>query len=168
MNARGIPTAAYQVLHLLSCTGGAPPAGGYPHPDLAGGEVPHPGGYPISEGYPHLGYPPVWTWLGYPPSGPGRGTPHPIWTWLVYPPPQVWTDKQSVNITSRLVLCTRSVITSTLQNRKQRLEYFIRFIKFKRPLIRTRPCRKVDCVEQFLTKCNNQPLGETEEWRNGC
>ena len=44
VNATGIPTAAYQVLHLLSY----PREGGIPHPWLVG-EVPHPwlGGTPI-------------------------------------------------------------------------------------------------------------------------
>ena len=41
VNARGIPPAAYQVLHLLSY-----PRVGYPHPDLAGGGGR--GGWPIS------------------------------------------------------------------------------------------------------------------------
>ena len=59
VNARGIPTAAYEALHLLSCTGGVPPAGGYP----------------------------IWTWQGYshprldggtPLSGTGWGTPPPV------------------------------------------------------------------------------------------
>ena len=56
VNARDLPTAAYQVLHVLSCPGGGggglPLLGGwgYPHPDLAG--VPSP----------------QWTWPGYPPS----------------------------------------------------------------------------------------------------
>ena len=69
VNGRGIPTAAYQVLHLLSCTGwGVPYLGGgdVPHayqgdtpsqvppcPDLAGRAVPHPCWV-----VPHLGYPP--------------------------------------------------------------------------------------------------------------
>ena len=44
--------------------------------------------------------PPGWTWLGYPPPGPGRVPP---------PPLRVWIDKQSETITSRLVLRTRSV-----------------------------------------------------------
>ena len=61
VNARGIPTVAYQVLHLLSCNGGGgSPARGYPIPA---------GGYPIS-GTPQSdlsGVPPFWTWLGYSP-----------------------------------------------------------------------------------------------------
>ena len=83
MNARGIPTAAYQVLHLLSEVG-YPPSRGSPQPGLTGGRgvpevgVPpsqvwwggvlevgyHPGqvGYPLQQGYP-------------PPAGPGWGTP---------------------------------------------------------------------------------------------
>ena len=108
VKARGIPTVAYQVLHLLSCTGGTPcwggvtpllgestPTWGTPHPDLARG-YPIPAGVPLL-GYPHLDLarvppPPVWTWLGYIPSGPRWGTRHldldrvpPIWTWLGYP-----------------------------------------------------------------------------------
>ena len=75
VNARGIPTAAYQVLHVLSCPGG----GGVP-PVLT-----------------WLGYPsPHQTWLGYPrpirsgwgtppPIGPGWGTLHQ--TWPESPPP---------------------------------------------------------------------------------
>ena len=43
VNARGIPTAAYQVLHLLSCTGGGTPC--------------------------HTWGTPIWTWWGVPPPG---------------------------------------------------------------------------------------------------
>ena len=87
----------------------------HPHPDLAGGGVPtHPdlGGVPpIGPGWgtPHLDL------AGVPPVGPGQGTPH-LDLAGVPPPgpgrgtPQVWTDKQSENITSRLLLRTRSVI----------------------------------------------------------
>ena len=91
MNARGIPTVAYQVLRLLSCTGG----GVYTIPAW-GREVPHLG-YPLS--WPGWGggvggtHPcwrrekPILTWPGvphsclgvphlrYPQSGPGQGTP---------------------------------------------------------------------------------------------
>ena len=71
MNARGIPTAAYQVL-----LGGVPPRRGTP-PSAR------------SDGGTRGGVPPIWTWLGYPPpqldlawvppppAGPGRGTPPP-------------------------------------------------------------------------------------------
>ena len=89
---------------------------GYPSPGLDG-KYPIPGqggtlarsrwGVPPVQGwmgYPPpvqgWGYPPGWTWLGYPPAGPGRGTP---------PPPPPGVDEQSENITSRLVLRTRSV-----------------------------------------------------------
>ena len=95
MDVRGIPTAAYQVLHLLSCTGGGgtaargyPTSGtppvrpgwqaphscwGYPTSgtlpsDLAGGYPIPAGGYPTS-GTPWLdlaGVPSHWTWLGHP------------------------------------------------------------------------------------------------------
>ena len=53
VNARGIPTTAYQVLHVLSCP--CTPAWGTPHPDLAGGipQVPLAGVHP-----------PVLTWPG--------------------------------------------------------------------------------------------------------
>ena len=107
MNARGILTTAYQVLHLLPKVG-YPPAGVHP------GQVWW-GGY-LRWGTPLRGVPPsqfwqvgtqggvtplgqvwwggtplgqVWqggTWGGVtPPAGPGWGTP-PIWTWLGYPP----------------------------------------------------------------------------------
>ena len=80
MNARGIPPAAYQVLHLLSYPEGTPSLdGGYPIPGQ---------GYPISGwGLPH-------PWLGDLISGKGRGYlipgwGTPIWTWPGYP--MVWT-----------------------------------------------------------------------------
>ena len=52
MNARGIPTAAYQVRHLLSCTGeggrGTPSLAGVPpYPELARG-TPHPDLGPVT------------------------------------------------------------------------------------------------------------------------
>ena len=64
---RGIPNAAYQVLHVLSCPGGGCTPDRFP---LAG--VP-----PVLTwlGEPTWGTP-ILTWLGYPlPSGPDRGTP---------------------------------------------------------------------------------------------
>ena len=71
VNASGIPTAAYQVLHLLSCTGGYP----LPYPPLRGGT-------PSLWGLPHLGYPHQ-TWPGGTPSLPGgyptSCTPHQTW-----------------------------------------------------------------------------------------
>ena len=111
VNARGIPTAAYQVLHVLSCLGD-PPAGGYPIPaggyPLAGvppiltwlGGTPSLQGVPLAGITPllHLaGIPPIWTWPGYPtsdlsrvpPFEPGWGTP-PRWTWPGYPPIKGW------------------------------------------------------------------------------
>ena len=66
VNARGIPTVAYQVLHLLSCTGGVPHScWGYPilgAPIRPGWEYPIPA---TGGGVLHLGYPirPGW---GYP------------------------------------------------------------------------------------------------------
>ena len=75
--ARGIPTAAYQVFHLLSCTGGTPCLG-----DTPTGGVRHP-----CHGVPHLGYPPVRPGQGGTPSlpvgYPTSGTSHQ--TWLGYP-----------------------------------------------------------------------------------
>ena len=83
VNARDIPTAAHQVLHMLFYPGGYLPwlgGGGYlpwhtPHPNLAReGRVPT-----LARGYLPWGTPPIYTWLGYtpPPSRPGRGTPLP-------------------------------------------------------------------------------------------
>ena len=98
VNARGIPTAAYQVLHLLSYLGG----GGYPIPGHGG--VPHfwPGGAPsLAGGLPH-----PWTgvphpWVGMCTPSLARGTtsldrrypipgwvPH-IWTWPRYSHPDL-------------------------------------------------------------------------------
>ena len=56
MNARGIPTAAYQVL-----LGGVPP----PPVGVPPGQV--------WQGGTRGGVPPTWTWLGYPPPPPGPG-----------------------------------------------------------------------------------------------
>ena len=100
IQARGIPTAAYQVLHLLSCTGWVPHLSrGYPpwvppHPDLAG-VYPIPTGGVLHLGYltlvspvltrsgvphPYWGYPtsgtPIWPWLGYPFLDLARVSPH--------------------------------------------------------------------------------------------
>ena len=67
VNAGGIPTVAYQVLHVLSCPWGVP------HPCR---EVPPVWDTPrqTRPGYtprPRLaGVPPVWTWPGYPPPPP--------------------------------------------------------------------------------------------------
>ena len=94
MNARGIPTAAYQVLHLLSCTRwGTPPptvgvpslarssaGGGYPRWGTPHWDTPQPG--PMGGWYPRWSTP----WSGYPPGqvwqgGTQGGVP---------PPSQVW------------------------------------------------------------------------------
>ena len=75
VNARGIPTAAYQVLHLLTEVGYPPRP-----PGLTWG-VPEVG-YP-SLGYPLSGYPPS----GYPLAGPGSGTPPRLDLARVPPPP---------------------------------------------------------------------------------
>ena len=94
VNARGIPTAAYQVLHLLtaayqvlhllSCTGGgSTPAGGTPCQE----------GYLLLGGTPAGGTPSILVW-GYPIPGrgyprvsahvrPGQGTP--VQGWMGYP-----------------------------------------------------------------------------------
>ena len=106
MNARGIPTAAYQLLHLLSYPGGYP---------IPGQEEPHTWlqGYPILDwgtprkrpGTSHWGTPrkdmgPVevlWDGDGV--------SPERTWDqWKYYGmemgyPPGVWTDKQTENIT---------------------------------------------------------------------
>ena len=82
VNSRGIRTAAYQVLHVLSYPGGYPLLG-YPLVDLAG--VPPQSDLDV--------VPPVWTWPGYTsvwtcpghPLHQGMGV-SPIWTWLGYPP----------------------------------------------------------------------------------
>ena len=107
VNARGIPTAAYQVLHLLPKVGY--PQQGYPRPGLTGGyprrSTPWPGltggtqgGVPPgqvwvggtrgrvppslnSESIPEVGYPPARSdRVGYPPARSDRGVP----------PSQVW------------------------------------------------------------------------------
>ena len=69
MNARGTPTAAYQVLHLLSCTGGM--------------------GTPLRAppNTPHLGHDtPCRTWPGYPPPQLDLAGVPPCQTWMGYPP----------------------------------------------------------------------------------
>ena len=98
MNARGIPTAAYQVLHLLSWPRWGTPPSGYPPPRSDGGVYlrwgtlcPGPtGGYPrwgrsipprSNRGYPTSGMPPIGPGQGgggYPTSGtPCQGYPPP-------------------------------------------------------------------------------------------
>ena len=98
VNARGIPTATYEVLHPRW---GTPPVGVAPWPGLMGG------GYP-RWGTPHRGTPQPGLMGGYLRWGTsGRGTPYPhqVWwgvpgvgycPWQGYPPPsrgtlcQVW------------------------------------------------------------------------------
>ena len=102
MNTRGIPTAAYQLLHVLSCSrrvprvpplswpgwgySGCPPGWDTLHPDLAGGlhpilTWPEVTRVPTRSGAPWSG----WTWLGYPLAGSGLENP-PGWIWFGYPP----------------------------------------------------------------------------------
>ena len=106
VNARGIPTAAYQVLHLLSYRGGG---GGRGYPILDGGYP------PVLTWDQSLGYPPERTWdqwkyygmeMGYPWKGHGTSGSH-YGIKMGYPPPP--GCEQTENITSRLVLRTRSV-----------------------------------------------------------
>ena len=79
-----------------------PTPGGAPCPSQ---EYPPQVGSPTSEGGPHPRLGPPYLSQGGVPT-PGGGPPG----WGRYPlPPQVWTDKQSETITSRLVLRTRSV-----------------------------------------------------------
>ena len=106
VNARGIPTTAYQVLLRW----GIPPIGVPPGQVWRGvtwSGVPSPIGVPPGQvwwgylkwgtphqvwwGVPEVGYP----WLGYPPArSDGRDTPWqgvpPGWTWLGYPPAWTW------------------------------------------------------------------------------
>ena len=87
-----------------------------------------------------------------------------------------WSNFQKVanmkkivpGVRPKLVYVDPSLIALTLQNRKQCLVFLAQYIKFKRPLIIYRISRKVDCVEQFVRKCDNKPLGKIEEWRKGC
>ena len=90
--------------------------------------------------------------------------------------PIYWSNFQKVanmkkivpGVRPKLVYVDPSLIALTLQNRKQCLVFLAQYIKFKRPLIVYRISRKVDCVEQFVRKCDNKPLGKIEEWRKGC
>ena len=107
VNARGITTTAYQVLHLF-------PEVGYPPPRQVwwegtwGGVPPPAGGTPCQVwwGVPEVGYPPgrgtpcqVWwggTRGGVPPLARSEGgylrwEYPPGWTWLGYQPPPGWT-----------------------------------------------------------------------------
>ena len=135
VNARGIPTAAYQVLHLLPEVGYPPPphrpglmgGGGYPRWGILPAGPPSQvwwggtwGGVPPSkgtssqvwQGVSEVGYPPA----GYPLAGPGWGTP-PSWTWPGYPP-KVWTDRHLWKQYLTVVLRTRSVISRKADNTK--------------------------------------------------
>ena len=83
VNAKGIPTAAYQLLPEL----------GYPSPPL-GYPLPGPTGRGVPEvGYPHQGTPgQVWQGVpkvGYPPS----------WGDLAWVPPYVWTERRMDGLT---------------------------------------------------------------------
>ena len=94
VNARGTPTAAYQVLHLLFCVrGGTPAVEGTP-----------------CQGSYH-GVPPVWTWLGYLPHlDLAGGTPPPLARWGT-PCGQTdgWMDRHVSKHYLPVVLRTRSV-----------------------------------------------------------
>ena len=96
MNARGIPTVEYQVLHLLYCQGEYPWLG-YPQSWRAWGGVPWVGAL-------WLGYPP-------PPSWPGRGGPL---AGVTPPSREVWTDRNLWKNYLTVVLRTRSVKTLSL------------------------------------------------------
>ena len=116
VNARGIPTATFQVLHLLSEVGYPPPSGTPPPPMARSNRK---GGYP-RWGIPPSGYPPARSNRGYPRWGTRRsGYPPPqlAGPGRLPPPRQVWIDKQSETITSHLVLRTRSVKMSLIQSR---------------------------------------------------
>ena len=103
VNGRGIPTAAYQVLHVLSCPGGGGgvPELGYPrgwwgYPILA--ILTCPGSTPwqryLCWEYPHpdlAGVPSQLDLIGVPPSGPDWRTP-PSGPSRGSPPPEVWTN----------------------------------------------------------------------------
>ena len=75
MNARGIPPAAYQVLHLLSYPRGNPSlAGGVPNHWLWGYPIPAWGNSSLAGGYPISGWGcPMWDWGT---SGKGPGSSH--------------------------------------------------------------------------------------------
>ena len=117
LNARGIPTAAYQVLHLLPEVGYPPPDRSTPQPGLTGdtrGGVPPIRVPPL--GRSNGGVPPARFDGGYPPARSDGG----YLTWLAgpgrsNPPPPAGVDWQSETITSRLVLRTRSVINVTTE-----------------------------------------------------
>ena len=88
LNARGIPTAAYQVLPRWGT-----PLLGYPLPGLMGGYLrwgtPQPG---LMGGTPEVGYPPIRVWLegtqgGVPPSQVWQGVPKVQYSPLGYPRP---------------------------------------------------------------------------------
>ena len=104
LNARGIPTAAYQVLHLLPKVGYPPRQWGPPQPDPMGDTQ---GGIPPDRGrpppwpdligvpevrYPLAGVPPSQVWQGVPKWGTRGGVP-PACTWLGYPPSCGQTDR---------------------------------------------------------------------------
>ena len=103
VNARGILTATYQALHLLSCTRGRVPHPCWGYPTLGTPILTWPGATPSLLGGTPPWVPPVWTRPGYPhPDLAGGGTPPqvppcvdlagipPIRTWLGYPPHQTW------------------------------------------------------------------------------
>ena len=148
VNARGIPTAVYQVLHLLTevrytsptlrlryhplqVWWGVPkvgyPLSGYSPVGVPQIRVPPLGYYP-HQGTPHWGSLPLSTPVGIPPL---QDTPS--WTWLGYhhrldlawvlPPPQlhlVWTDWKHY-----LIFCTCRAKYATKASVKQKTRVFL-------------------------------------------
>ena len=108
VNARGIPTAAYQVLHLLTEVGYPPPRSdgmgrylrrGTPHQGIPRRGTPHPGLKGGTQGgVPPSGLPP-------PPAEPGSGTPP--WLDLAQVPPPLDVDR--LKTLPSLILRMRSV-----------------------------------------------------------
>ena len=67
--------------------------------------------------------------------------------------------------TSKIYICLR-IFATDVAEQKTLLEILAFCFKLKRPYFFT--CRKVACVEQFVRKCDNKPLGKIEEWRKEC
>ena len=98
VNARGIPTAAYQVLHLLSYPGeggGGTPSLALPHHDLG----PVTGVYPSDRTWDQWKY--YGMEMGYPQKGHGTSSSIMEWRWRWGTPPPPTGCEQTENITSR-------------------------------------------------------------------